>query len=288
MNLTSKNHRIPLSDGNTIPIIGLGTYSSNRTTTALECYEAVKQAIDIGYRHIDGAWIYGNEAEVGRAVREKIADGIVERKDIFYCGKLWNTCHPPELVRPTLERSLAKLKFDYIDLYLIELPMAFQPGDDNYPKDENGAIRYYRTELCATWEAMEACKDAGLVKSIGVSNFNRRQLEAILNKPGLKHKPVANQVECHPYFTQIKLKTFCESHDIVLVGYSPLGTCRDKLWVNMNLPPLLEDELLVSVGKRWNKSSAQVALHYQLQRNVVIIPKSFNPQHIQSNFQVRV
>ncbi|XP_042190836.1 aldo-keto reductase family 1 member D1-like isoform X2 [Callorhinchus milii] len=249
MNLTSKNHRIPLSDGNTIPIIGLGTYSSNRTTTALECYEAVKQAIDIGYRHIDGAWIYGNEAEVGRAVREKIADGIVERKDIFYCGK---------------------------------------PGDDNYPKDENGAIRYYRTELCATWEAMEACKDAGLVKSIGVSNFNRRQLEAILNKPGLKHKPVANQVECHPYFTQIKLKTFCESHDIVLVGYSPLGTCRDKLWVNMNLPPLLEDELLVSVGKRWNKSSAQVALHYQLQRNVVIIPKSFNPQHIQSNFQVRV
>ncbi|OWK06621.1 AKR1D1 [Cervus elaphus hippelaphus] len=122
----------------------------------------------MGYRHIDGAHLYQNEHEVGEAIREKIAEGKVRREDIFYCGKLWATNHDPEMVRPTLERTLKDLQLDYVDLYIIEIPMAFK--------------------------ALEACKDAGLVKSLGVSNFNRRQLELILNKPGLKYKPVSNQI----------------------------------------------------------------------------------------------
>ncbi|XP_067164168.1 aldo-keto reductase family 1 member D1 isoform X3 [Apteryx mantelli] len=247
MSLTAERHRIPLSDGNSIPLLGLGTYADPQKTPKGSCLESVKIAIDTGYRHIDGAFVYYNEHEVGQAIREKIAEGRIKREDIFYCGK---------------------------------------PGDAIYPTDENGKMIYHETDLCATWEAMEACKDAGLAKSIGVSNFNRRQLEMILNKPGLKHKPVSNQVECHPYFTQPKLLEFCRQHDIVIVGYSPLGTSRDETWVNVSSPPLLKDPVLNAIGKKYNKTSAQVALRFNIQRGVVVIPKSFNPQRIRENFQI--
>ncbi|XP_008579568.1 PREDICTED: 3-oxo-5-beta-steroid 4-dehydrogenase [Galeopterus variegatus] len=286
MYLSAVNHRIPLSDGNSIPIIGLGTYADPNSSSKEGCAASVKVAIDTGYRHIDGAYVYGNEHEVGDAIREKIAEGKVRREDIFYCGKLWVTNLVPERVRPTLERTLKTLKLDYVDLYIIEMPMAFKPGDEIYPRDEDGKWLYHNLDLCATWEALEACKDAGLVKSLGVSNFNRRQLELILKKPGLKHKPVSNQVECHPYFTQQKLLKFCQQHDIVIIAYSPLGTCRNPRWVNVSSPPLLKDAYLNSVGKKYNKTTAQVVLRFNIQRGVVVIPKSFNPERIKENFQI--
>ncbi|XP_019400252.1 PREDICTED: 3-oxo-5-beta-steroid 4-dehydrogenase [Crocodylus porosus] len=247
MSLTAESHRVALSDGNSIPLLGLGTYSDPKQTCKGACAESVKIAIDVGYRHIDGAFVYKNEHEVGQAIREKIAEGKIKREDIFYCGK---------------------------------------PGDVTYPLNAAGKFLYHKTDLCATWEAMEACKDAGLAKSIGVSNFNRRQLEMILNKPGLKHKPVSNQVECHPYFSQPKLLEFCRQHEIVIVGYSPLGTSRDETWVNVSSPPLLKDPVLNAIGKKYNKTAAQVALRFSIQRGVVVIPKSFHPERIKENFQI--
>uniref|UniRef100_A0A8C6TIM3 Aldo-keto reductase family 1 member D1 n=1 Tax=Neogobius melanostomus TaxID=47308 RepID=A0A8C6TIM3_9GOBI len=237
-----------------------------------DAYQAVKVAIETGYRHIDGALMYMNEHEVGQAIRSKIADGTVTREEIFYCGKLWNTFHPPHMVRPALERTLEMMQLDYVDLYIVEMPIAFKPGDVFFPKDENGKFIYHETDLCATWEALEACKDAGLVKSLGVSNFNKRQLELILNKPGLKHKPVSNQVECHPYFTQPELLSFC----------------RQNASVTLTCPPLLEDEVLVSIAQKHNKTPAQVALRFNIQRGVVVIPKSFTSARIKENFQVGI
>ncbi|XP_036615546.1 aldo-keto reductase family 1 member C1 homolog isoform X2 [Trichosurus vulpecula] len=247
---------------------------------------ATKLAIEVGFCHIDGAFLYQNEKEVGQAIRAKIADGTVTREDIFYTGKLWSTCHRPELVRPALEESLKNLQLDYLDLYIIHFPVSLKPGKDMMPMDENHKIIGDSVDLRDTWEAMEKCKDAGLVKSIGVSNFNRRQLEMILNKTGLKHKPVCNQVECHPYLNQSKLLEFCKSKDIILVAYSALGSHREDPWVDQQSPILLEDPVLGAIAKKHNRSPALVALRYQIQRGVVVLAKSFNEKRIKENFQV--
>ncbi|XP_043823396.1 aldo-keto reductase family 1 member D1 isoform X3 [Dromiciops gliroides] len=243
MNLTANDHRIPLNDGNSIPIIGLGTYSDIKTKDL--CTQSVMTAIDIGYRHIDGALAYGNEHEVGKAIHKKMAEGKVKREDIFYCGKLWPTFFMPEMVRPALEETLNNLQLDYIDLYIIETPMALKPGNNLFPKDENGHWIYHDINLCKTWE-----------------------------------------VECHPYFIQTKLLKFCQSHDIVIVAYSPLGTARTPEWVNLELPPMLKDPLLISLGKKYNKSPAQISLRFNVQRGIVVIPKSFDAGRIKENFQI--
>ncbi|XP_075131483.1 aldo-keto reductase family 1 member C1-like isoform X2 [Leptodactylus fuscus] len=194
--------------------------------------------------------------------------------------------HSPERVRPALEKSLKGLQLDYLDLFLIHIPVEFKPGDDLFPKDENGKVIYHNTDIRDTWKAMEACKDAGLVRSIGVSNFNRKQLELILNMPGLKYKPVCDQVECHIFLNQSKLLEFCKSHDIVLVGYSVLGSSRVEAWVDQTSPKVLEDPVLNKIAKKLNRSPTQVAQRYLIQRGVVVLAKSFKAERIKENFQV--
>lgn len=274
-----------LNDGHFMPVLGFGTLASEGVPKS-KAAEATKMAIDVGFRHIDAAYVYQNEEEVGKVLREKIADGTVNRGDIFYTTKLWATFLRPELVRPALERSLKKLRLDYVDLFIIHIPVAMKPGEELMPKDASGKIILETVDLRDTWEALEKCKDAGLTKSIGVSNFNHKQLEMILHKPGLKYKPVCNQVECHPYLNQSKLLEFCKSKDIVLVAYSALGSQKDPNWVEKDSPVLLEEPILHAIAKKHNRNPGQVALRYQLQRGVVVLAKSFNEKRIKENFQV--
>ncbi|XP_025119888.3 dihydrodiol dehydrogenase 3-like isoform X2 [Bubalus bubalis] len=224
-----KSQRVKLNDGHFIPVLGFGTYAPPEVAKK-EALEFTPFAIEVGFRHIDCAHVYQNEEEIGQAIQSKIADGTVKREDIFCTSKLWLTSLRPELVRPSLEKSLKNLQLDYVDLYIMHYPLALKPGEELYPKDENGKLIFDSVDFCHTWEALEKCKEAGLAKSIGVSNFNHKQLEKILNKPGLKYKPVCNQVECHPYLNQSKLLDFCKSHEIVLVAYAALGSQRVKEW----------------------------------------------------------
>lgn len=188
----TKDTRLPLNDGNTIPILGLGTYASPDVPKSVG-EEATKVAIELGYRHIDCAYIYGNEVQIGSAIRAKIADGTVKREDIFYTGKLWPTFFSPDLVRKGLEKSLSDVGLEYLDLFIMHWPFSLKHEGAEKPANSDKPFAYDDVDFCSTWEALEACKDAGLVKSIGVSNFNRRQLERLLNKQGLKYKPVCNQ-----------------------------------------------------------------------------------------------
>merc|ERR1712059_153006 len=181
--------------------------------------EAVEHALKSGYRHIDCAAVYGNEAEVGAGIR---ASGVA-REDIFVTSKLWNTKHHPEDVEAACRKTLADLGLNYLDLYLIHWPVAFERGDVAFPKNEDGSLRYdIETHPTTTWLAMEKLVEKGLVRTIGLSNFNSEQITDILKKGSIK--PVTNQVECHPYLTQAKLLEFCKERDITLTAYSPLGS----------------------------------------------------------------
>ncbi|KAG3257764.1 aldo-keto reductase family 1 member C1 isoform X1 [Ictidomys tridecemlineatus] len=279
-----KHQCVALNDGHFIPVLGFGTTVPDKVPKS-EVIKATKLAIEAGFRHIDSAYVYQVEEEVGLAIRSKIEDGTVKREDIFYTSKLWSTFHKPDLVRPSLEQSLKKLQLDYVDLFLIHFPLPLQSGMSLLPKDEQGKAISEAVNLCDTWEAMEKCKDAGLTKSIGVSNFNCQHLEMILNKPGLKYKPVCNQVECHPFLNQRKLLDFCKSNDIVLVAYGALGSPRDR-WTDQNTPVLLDDPVLGALAKKHNRTPALIALRYQLQRGVVVLVKSFNEKRIKENMQV--
>ncbi|KAJ7726488.1 NADP-dependent oxidoreductase domain-containing protein [Mycena metata] len=262
-NITSLPSHYTLPSGDKIPSVALGVWQAKPN----EVGAAVETALKAGYRHIDGAWVYRNEAEVGKALKKS----GVPREDVWITSKLWNSFHAPEDVESALDDSLTKLGTDYLDLYLIHWPLARKDGQ---PYDKNLTENPY-----PTWQKLEEMVEKGKVRNIGVSNFNVRRLENLTANP-LKITPALNQVEINYWFPQPDLIKWAKEHDLLLEAYSPLGG-TGKVGDTLNVPEIKE------IADELGMTPAQVVVSWHVQRGTVVLPKSVTPARVIENLQVR-
>ncbi|NOU58291.1 aldo/keto reductase [Marinifilum caeruleilacunae] len=264
-----------------MPILGLGTWKS----APGEVYTAVKEAVKMGYRHIDCAAIYGNEKEIGQAISELIKEGVVQREELWITSKLWNNNHGKDNVVPALKQTLSDLQLEYLDLYLIHWPVAFKKDVAGAQKAED-YLSLEEQPIADTWLGMEKAVELGLSRNIGVSNFSVKKLKALMKVATIK--PEMNQVELHPYFQQNQLVDYCRKNDIHVTAYSPLGSSdRPEGLKSKDEPILLQDSRIEAIAKTKEITVAQVILAWIAQRGISVIPKSVNPARLQQNLASR-
>lgn len=240
---------ITLNDGRTIPQLGFGNFQIDPDKTA----DAVRTAIEVGYRHIDTAQMYGNERETGQGVR----DSGVAREDVFITSKLNNGFHKPDDARRSFDETLEKLGSDYVDLFLIHWPLPTR----------------YDGDYVSTWKVLEEFAKDGRARSIGVSNFQVPHLEKLAKETGTV--PAVNQIEVHPYFSNYEVRAYGAEHDILTEAWSPIAQGK-----------VLDDPELERIAKDVGKSTAQVTLRWHIQRGDIIFPKSVTRERVEANFDI--
>src|SRR5271170_7248749 len=269
-----RTKRMPLNHGGGhMPALGFGTLIPDAALTI----SATGDALAAGFRHFDCAERYRNEREVGEALQAGLAAGGIAREDIFVTTKLWNTNHRPERVEPAFEASLERLGLNYLDLYLIHTPFAFQPGDDQDPRDQNGNVLYDPgVTLLDTWGAMESLVDRGRCRAIGLADISLSGLLPIYESARIK--PAVVQVEAHPYLPETELLEFCREKGIVLLAFAPLG--------HGMRPGPLEDPVILSIAARVGKTPAQVLLAWAVQRGTALLSTTKTAARAQENFNI--
>ncbi|KAH8959679.1 hypothetical protein BDL97_06G089300 [Sphagnum fallax] len=269
---------IKLNSGHSMPVLGLGVWRADPGVL----HNVVLQALKLGYRHFDCAADYKNEKELGVALAEGIAQGLVKREELFITTKLWNSDHGH--VMEACKDSLKNLQIDYLDLYLIHFPVATRHtgiGTTESAKDVDGVLDIDVTiSLETTWHAMEELVSAGLTKSIGISNYDIFLTRDCLSYA--KIKPAVNQIETHPYFQRESLVQFCLKHGIAVTAHTPLGGGAANIeW--FGAVPCLEDPILQGIARKYHKTPAQIALRWGVQRNTIVIPKSDKLERLKQN-----
>ena len=274
---------IYLSDGGKIPIIGLGTFGSDSVEPETVA-ATIRKAILAGYRHIDCASVYGNEANIGRTLNELFKSGIIKREDLWITSKVWNDMHND--VEASLRKSLADLQLDYLDLYLIHWPVPnYHPPKCDVSMRNPDAKPYIHENYMNTWRQMESLVEKGLVKRIGTSNMTIPKLKLLLRDA--KIRPAFNEMELHPHFQQPELFEFCQHHNIQPIAYCPLGSPgrpdRDRTPEDT---VDLEDLVITQIAERYHVTPAQVAIKWAIQRGQIPIPFSIN--HFNENIEALV
>jgi diketogulonate reductase-like aldo/keto reductase len=266
--------KMPLNNGTgAMPALGFGTLIPDPVDTI----KGTIAALEAGFRQLDSAERYRNEKQVGEAIQEVFKEGKIKREDVFIATKLWNSNHRPERVKPAFEASLNRLQLDYVDLYLIHTPFAFQPGEEQDPRDENGNVIYDAgVTLLDTWRALESLVDEGRCKAIGLSDVSLEKTKEIFESARIK--PAVVHVESHPYLPQWDLVEFCHQNGIVLQAFAALGHSSE--------PKLLDDPVITSIAKRVNKTPAQVLLAWAVQRGTALLTTSKTPSRIKENFDI--